>query len=176
MPSQRGSRRFTATLAIARMGEAGGHRDWRQPLRRVVRARDGAAAVYAGSADAAKLRSACRRAAARLASRVCRSRPLSRRRRRRDCRCSIRRTRRSGAIGRPHRRLPHGLSIRGIHCRLDLRAHVRADFAGRAGWFAGEVVLFAGGLSWLSVLTHSILAWRFSTASTGSYLRKSSRC
>jgi len=40
---------------------------------------------------------------------------------------------------------------------------------------AAEVVLFAGGLSWLAVLTHSV-SMALSMASTGSFLRKSSRC
>ena len=58
---------------------------------------------------------------------------------------------------RPDRRIPDGLSAGSVRRRMDLRTH----FAPLIAWAAlagtaGEVVLFAGGLGWLFVLTHSV--------------------
>ena len=159
------------------MGEAGGHRHLRQPFRSPVRARDRAAALHASATDAAKLRGDRGWFATRFTSRFRRALALPGRRRlwvaciqprRWDC-----------LPTRPNRWIPSGLSPRGLRCRLDLRAYSQHS-SHRFGWaalsaLAAELVLFAGGLSWLAVLTHSV-SLAIAMASTGLFLRKSSKC
>ena len=137
------------------MGETGGHCHWGKPVRRAVRTRDRAAALYARSAHDAKLRRAGRGTDARLASRF------------RGPALYLA----EGAAGLPVFNPGMGgiAQIIGPTGGFLMAYPLVAFVAGwiyertsrRFGWaalagFAGEVVLFAGGLSWLFVLTHSL--------------------
>ncbi len=162
------------------MGEAGGHRDRRQPFRCLVRARDRAPALHACSADTAKLRSSCRWVAPRFASRFRGARALPRRRRVRNARIqpSVSR-RRNCPHTRPDRWIPYGLSPSRIRRRLHLRARSKKVRAVSPGlrchpWLRNSCSSLEGSVGLPCSLTP--LLWRSSLVSTGSFLRKSSRC
>ena len=150
------------------VGEAGGHRDRGEPLCRVVRACDRAAALHAGSADAAKFRSAGGGLAARLAPRVSpRSRSIWSKARA-DCRCSalvvlgVGIARILGPTGGFLLAYPLVAFVAGwIYEQSSKRSSRRFGWAALSA-VAAELVLFAGGLGWLAVLTHSVsLAVKF---------------
>ena len=160
------STNFVTTIPFAGMGEAGGDRSRGKPFRRAVRAGHSAVALYAGAADAAKLRSAGGGVDARLAARIRGAGALPRRRG-----CGIARVQsgwpgRNRADHRPDGRISlwrirwwHSLRAGFTKRRLTTNPHeVHAASPGlRLLPHSRRMVLFAGGLGWLAILTHSVV-------------------
>ena len=88
-------------------------------------------------------------------SRICSARALFGRRRDGIARVQSDWPRRNRAVARAYRRISNGLSVRRLARWLYIERGAE-DFARAAiAGFLAEILLFAGGLTWLSVFTHS---------------------